>query len=66
MINSCNELRAVLIVDVRRPLPVTANVVNKFVTDVVGRRFYGRPVARKAEAFARGQLSGSTSQLGVH
>jgi len=33
---------------------------------VVGRRFYGRPVAAKAEAFARGQLTGSTSQLGVH
>ncbi len=66
VVNDSKELRAVLIVDVRRPLPATANVVNKFVTDVVGRRFYGRPVARKAEAFARGQLSGSTKQLGVH
>ena len=47
-------------------MPVTANVVNKFVTGVVGRRFYGRPVARKAEAFARGELTGSTKQLGVH
>jgi aspartyl/asparaginyl beta-hydroxylase (cupin superfamily) len=66
VINSSDELRAVLIVDVRRPMPVTANAVNKFVTDVVGRRFYGRPVARKAEAFARGELRGSTKQLGVH
>lgn len=66
VVNDSKELRAVLIVDVRRPMPATANVVNKFVTDVVGRRFYGRPVARKAEAFARGKLSGSTKQLGVH
>jgi aspartate beta-hydroxylase len=64
--NDSNELRAVLIVDVRRPLPATANAVNKFITEVIGRRFYGRPVARKAEAFARGELSGSTAQLGVH
>jgi aspartate beta-hydroxylase len=63
VVNNSNELRAVLIVDVRRPLPVTANVVNKFVTDVVGRRFYGRPVARKAEAFARGDHS---EALNVH
>lgn len=66
VVNDSKELRAVLIVDVRRPMPATANVVNKFVTDVVGRRFYGRPVARKAEAFARGKLKGSTGQLGVH
>jgi len=66
VVNGSDELRAVLIVDVRRPMPATANVVNKFVTDVVGRRFYGRPVAQKAEAFARGELKGSTSQLGVH
>jgi len=66
VVNTSDELRAVLIVDVRRPLPVTANVVNKFVTEVVGRYAYGRPVARKAEQFARGQLTGPTSQLGVH
>jgi aspartate beta-hydroxylase len=66
VVNTSDEMRAVLIVDVRRPMPVTANAVNKFVTDVVGRRFYGRPVARKAEAFARGELNGSTKQLGVH
>ena len=66
VINESDELRAVLIVDVRRPMPVTANAVNKFVTEVVGRRFYGRPVARKAEQFARGELTGSTAKLGVH
>ena len=54
VINNSNELRAVLIVDVLRPLPFTGNIVNRFVTNVIGRYFYGRPVARKAEAFARG------------
>jgi len=63
VINNSNELRAVLIVDVRRPLPMTADLVNGFVTNVVGRRFYGRPVARKAEQFARGDHS---EALNVH
>lgn len=53
VVNTSDELRAVLIVDVRRPMPATANLVNKFITDVVGRYAYGRPVARKAEQFAR-------------
>jgi aspartyl/asparaginyl beta-hydroxylase (cupin superfamily) len=57
VINHSNELRAVLIVDVRRPLPITADLVNGFVTNVVGRYAYGRPVARKAEQFARGEVS---------
>ena len=63
VINHSNETRAVLIVDVRRPLPITADLVNGFVTNVIARRFYGRPVARKAEKFARGDYSES---LGVH
>jgi aspartate beta-hydroxylase len=54
VINHSNELRAVLIVDVLRPLPFTGNIINRFVTNVIGRYFYGRPVARKAEAFAKG------------
>jgi aspartate beta-hydroxylase len=57
VINNSNELRAVLIVDVRRPLPITADLVNGFVTNVVGRYAYGRPVARKAEQFARGEVN---------
>lgn len=54
VINHSDELRAVLIVDVLRPLPFTADIVNRFVTNVIARYFYGRPVARKAEAFAKG------------
>ncbi len=42
VINHSDEMRAVLIIDVRRPLPVTADVINGFVTNVIGRRFYGR------------------------
>ena len=54
VVNNAEELRAVLIVDVLRPLPFTGDVVNRLVTNVIGRYFYGRPVARKAEAFAKG------------
>ena len=50
-----NETRAVLIVDVRRPLPTAPDLVNRFFLDVVGRHTYGRAVARKAEAFAAGK-----------
>jgi aspartate beta-hydroxylase/beta-hydroxylase len=49
-IDNSSELRAVLL----RPLPFTGSIVNRFVTNVVGRYFYGHPVARKAEAFAKG------------
>jgi len=52
VVNSSNELRAVLIVDVRRPMPFFADLCNRFITDVVARHTYGRSVARKAEAFA--------------
>ena len=55
VVNDSDETRAVLIVDVRRPMPLSADLVNGFVTNVIGRYAYGRPVARKAEEFARGQ-----------
>ena len=53
VINDSDEMRAVLIVDVRRPLPVTADVVNSFVMNVIGRYTYGRAVAGKADGFAK-------------
>jgi aspartate beta-hydroxylase/beta-hydroxylase len=43
VVNHSDEIRAVLIVDVRRPLPV-----------IPGRHTYGRSIARKAEQFAAG------------
>ena len=52
VVNNSKELRAVLIVDVRRPLPAIPNLVNRFITDVVARHTYGRKLARKTEEFA--------------
>ncbi len=54
VVNAATETRAVLIVDIRRPLPLMPDLFNRFLTDVVGRHTYGRAVARKAEAFAAG------------
>jgi aspartyl/asparaginyl beta-hydroxylase (cupin superfamily) len=54
VVNNASETRAVLIVDIRRPLPLMPDLFNRFLTDVVGRHTYGRAVARKAEAFAAG------------
>jgi len=55
VVNASTETRAVLIVDVRRPLPAAPDLVNRFLLDVVGRHTYGRHVARKAESFALAQ-----------
>jgi aspartyl/asparaginyl beta-hydroxylase (cupin superfamily) len=55
VVNTSSEPRAVLIVDVRRPLPFFADLVNRLVVDVIGRHTYGRGLARKAEAFAAAQ-----------
>ncbi len=54
VVNSASETRAVLIIDIRRPLPLMPDLFNRFLTDVIGRHTYGRAVARKAEAFAAG------------
>lgn len=51
VINNADDYRAVLIVDVLRPLPFTPRQVNKFVAFVAGQT-YGRSVAKKVEAFA--------------
>jgi aspartyl/asparaginyl beta-hydroxylase (cupin superfamily) len=55
VVNTSMEPRTVLIVDVRRPLPMVADLCNRFLTDVIARHTYGRSVARKAEAFASTQ-----------
>jgi aspartate beta-hydroxylase len=57
VVNTSNELRAVLIVDVRRPLPLAADLVNRLLIDVVGRHTYGRALARKAEEFATARMA---------
>jgi hypothetical protein len=56
-VNHSSELRAVLIVDVRRPLPLFADLVNRLVVDVIARHTYGRALARKAEEFASTRLA---------
>ncbi|HEX9323000.1 MAG TPA: aspartyl/asparaginyl beta-hydroxylase domain-containing protein [Xanthobacteraceae bacterium] len=52
VVNHSNDTRAVLIVDVRRPLPAMPDLFNRFLTDVIGRHTYGRKIARQAEQFA--------------
>jgi aspartyl/asparaginyl beta-hydroxylase (cupin superfamily) len=52
VVNDSPETRAVLIVDVRRPLPFFPRQLNRFITNVVARHTYGRKVARKAEEYA--------------
>lgn len=52
VVNNSTEPRGVLIVDVRRPLPLVADLFNRLLVDVVGHLTYGRSVARRAEQFA--------------
>jgi aspartate beta-hydroxylase len=65
VVNSASEVRAVLIVDVRRPMPLVAELCNRFLLNVVGRLTYGRSVARKADAFARAQLARRAAPAGA-
>jgi aspartate beta-hydroxylase/beta-hydroxylase len=64
VVNNASETRAVLIVDVRRPLPPTPDLVNRFFIDVVGRHTYGRHLARKAEEFAAGKSTAAPQAAG--
>jgi len=52
VINHSREIRAVLIVDVLRPMPVIPSLINRFMTRCLMRFLYGRAVARKAERAA--------------
>ena len=51
--NESDQERAILIVDVLRPLPRPAATVNRFMTQTVARNTYGRGVARRANRWAR-------------
>jgi hypothetical protein len=57
VVNHSDALRAVLFVDVRRPLPLAADLVNRPLADVVGRYTYGRALACKAEESASARLA---------
>lgn len=50
--NNSNALRAVLIVDVFRPLPFWPNLLNKFVTNIIARYTYGRSVIKRMQQHA--------------
>lgn len=50
VVNRSRETRAVLIVDVLRPMPWWPTLVNKLAMYGVARPLYGRKVARRAEA----------------
>jgi len=64
VVNASRQTRAVLIVDVRRPLPTVPDLLNRLLLDVVGRHTYGRHVARKAERFAAAQRHTASAMRG--
>lgn len=49
--NESSDYRAVLIIDVLRPMPFLPHMVNQLVTNVIGRYFYGRKVVKRALQF---------------
>lgn len=50
--NVSDDIRAVLIVDILRPMPALPTLVNRITTDWIARPTYGRKVADKARRFA--------------
>lgn len=46
--NTSDDYRAVLIIDVLRPMPFLPQLINQFVTYVIARHFYGRKVMKRA------------------
>ena len=57
VVNQSHQMRAILIVDVLRPMSRMPAMVNRFVTKVVGRNTYARKVARNAARFANANQS---------
>lgn len=49
--NNCEELRAVLIVDILRPMPALPTLLNKLITSVLARYTYGRRVMAKVKGY---------------
>lgn len=58
VINHSHEMRAVLIVDVLRRLPLLPTLVNKLVTQCVFRPIYGKAIARRVDASFRTDKTG--------
>jgi aspartyl/asparaginyl beta-hydroxylase (cupin superfamily) len=53
VINHSRELRAVLMVDVLRPMPMLPRLVNQFTTNVIARHTYGRSVAKRVASHGK-------------
>lgn len=51
VVNHSNGVRAVLIVDILRPMSGAPALLNRFMTNVVARHTYGRAVSRRADRF---------------
>lgn len=51
--NISQERRIVLIIDILRPMPFLPDLINRFVTFIIARYFYGRPVIKKATLFGK-------------
>jgi aspartyl/asparaginyl beta-hydroxylase (cupin superfamily) len=50
--NNSDEIRAVLIVDVLRPMPILPTIVNKFATNIIAKHTYGRSVIKRVKQYA--------------
>jgi len=50
--NDSNEVRAVLIIDVLRPMPAVPNLLNKVMTNVVAKHTYGRAVIKRVKNYS--------------
>lgn len=48
VINNSHDYRAVLILDVLRPMPFLPKTINHVVTNVIAKYMYGRPVIKRA------------------
>ena len=50
VVNQSDDYRAVLIIDVLRPLPFASNMLNRFATNVIAKHTYGRSVMKRVNA----------------
>ena len=46
--NQSDDFRAVLIIDILRPMPLLPHLINRFTTNVIARYAYGRKVMQRA------------------
>ena len=49
--NNSDDFRAVLIIDVLRPLPFLPKIINQLVTNIIARYTYGRKTMKRAAKY---------------